>query len=69
MSDTVVVALISSSASMLTAITTVIVVTVTQNRRFDDMNRRLDKIETDLREFFRLLTDYDKRLTKLEDKH
>lgn len=69
MSDTVVVALISSSASMLTAITTVIVVTVTQNRRFDDMNRRLDKIEADLREFFRLLTDYDKRLSKLEDKH
>ena len=69
MSDTVIVALISSSASMLTAITTVIVVTVTQNRRFDDMNHRLDKIEADLREFFRLITDYDKRLSRLEDKH
>jgi uncharacterized membrane protein YfbV (UPF0208 family) len=38
------------------------------NRRFDETNRRLETIETDLKEFFKVQADRDKRIQRLEDK-
>ena len=45
------------------------------NRRIDDMGKRidglyhrLDRIEADLKEFFKVLSEHDKRIQRLEDK-
>jgi predicted nucleic acid-binding Zn-ribbon protein len=42
------------------------------NRRIDDfkaeMVRRLERIKTDLKEFFKVLAEHDKRFQRLEDK-
>ncbi len=36
--------------------------------RFDETNRRLDAIETDLKEFFKTQVEFDRRLGRIEDK-
>ena len=64
MSDTVIVALISAGSTMLTAI----VALVLNHRAWNSLERRIETIEKDLKEFFRLMAEYDKRLTRLEDK-
>ncbi len=82
MTDTVTVALISASGSVLVAVTALVLnyrgfssidarfaamenrFTALENR----LDRRLDTIQADLKEFYRLLADHDKRISKLEDK-
>ena len=36
------------------------------NRRLDDLTRRVEAIQADLKEFYRTLTDLDKRISRLE---
>ena len=36
--------------------------------RFAAIERRLEVIEGDIKQFYRLLTEYDKRISRLEDK-
>jgi uncharacterized membrane protein YfbV (UPF0208 family) len=38
------------------------------NRRFDETNRRLETIDADLKEFFKVQAEHDKRIQRLEDK-
>lgn len=82
MSDTVIVALISAGASALVAITALILnyrgfssidarfasldnrITALENR----IDARLAAIQGDLKEFFRILNELEKRVTRLEDK-
>jgi hypothetical protein len=62
---------------MATFIATVWIASWSQNKRLDEMSRRfddaladvkrrLDAIEADLKEFYRTLTDLDKRISRLE---
>jgi hypothetical protein len=82
MTDTVSTALISAGAAVATAITALLVnhrgfglldkrIDDTNQRITElkgDTNRRLESIETDLKEFFKVQADHDKRITRLEDK-
>jgi len=64
MSDTVVVALIGTSGTLAVAITA-----LTLNfHGFKSLERRIELIEQDLKQFFRQHAEFDKRLSKLEDK-
>jgi tRNA1(Val) A37 N6-methylase TrmN6 len=63
MSDTVTVAIVSSSASMLTAITALLL----NHRGFNSLERRIEVIEKDLKDFYKTQADHDKRISKLED--
>ena len=83
MSDTVIVALISAGASALVAVTALILnyrgfasidarfasvenrITNLENR----IDRRLEAIQADLKEFYRLLAEHDKRISRLEGNH
>ena len=62
MSDTVTVALISGGGSVAVAITALIL----NFRLFNSLERRIEVIERDLKDFFRTLAGYDKRISKLE---
>jgi hypothetical protein len=80
MSDTVLVGLISGGASLLTAVTALILndrgftsidsrlsgidsrITALETR----IDNRLAAIQADLKEFYRLLADLDKRISRLE---
>ena len=64
MSDTVTVALISAGGAVVTAITALIL----NFRLFNSLERRIEVIERDLKDFFRTLAEHDKRISKLEDK-
>ena len=64
MSDTVTVAVVSASGSVAVAVTALIL----NYRLFNSLERRIEIIEADLKQFFRDLSDHDKRLSKLEDK-
>lgn len=64
MSDTVTVAVVSAGGSVAVAVTALIL----NYRLFNSLERRIEVIETDLKQFFRDLADHDKRLSKLEDK-
>ncbi len=64
MSDTVTVALISSSGTLAVAITALLL----NYRLFNSLERRIEIIEADLKQFFRLIGELDKRLSRLEDK-
>jgi pilus assembly protein TadC len=64
MSDTVTVALISAGGAVVTAITALIL----NFRLFNSLERRIEVIERDLKDFFRTLAEFDKRISKLEDK-
>ena len=78
MTDTVIVALISAGASALVAITALLLNYrgfasidgrfASIDGRFASIERRLDTMQADLKEFYRLLSDLDKRLSKIEDK-
>ena len=65
MSDTVIVALVSASSSVAVAITALVL----NFRLFTSLERRIEVIETDLKQFFRSISDLDKRVSKLEDGH
>ncbi|MGA2736557.1 MAG: hypothetical protein ABSG65_03800 [Bryobacteraceae bacterium] len=64
MSDTATVASISSGGSVSVAITALIL----SFRMFNSLERRIEVIERDLKDFFRTVADHDKRISKLEDK-
>ena len=71
MTETVIVALISAGSSMLVAITALILNYrgfASIDSRFASVERRLDTMQNDLKEFYRLLAEHDKRITRLEDK-
>jgi hypothetical protein len=64
MSDTVTVALISAGGSVAVAITA-----LTLNfRLFNSLERRIETIESDLKQFFRDLAEHDKRISRLENR-
>jgi len=82
MTETVIVALISAGSSALVGITALILnyrgfasidarfasvearITNLENR----IDHRLDAMQADLKEFYRLLSEHDKRISRLEDK-
>ena len=64
MTDTVIVALISTSGTLSVAITALLL----NYRLFNSLERRIEVIKQDLKQFFRQLAEHDKRLSKLEDK-
>ena len=64
MRDTVVVAAVSAGGSVAVAITALIL----NFRLFNSLERRIEVIEGDLKQFFKDLADHDKRISKLEDK-
>jgi biopolymer transport protein ExbB/TolQ len=64
MTDTVIVALVSTSGTLSVAITALLL----NYRLFNSLERRIEVIKQDLKQFFRQLAEHDKRLSKLEDK-
>jgi hypothetical protein len=64
MSDTVVVALISSGSATLVAITALLL----NYRGFTSIENRLAVIEHDVKEFYRLLGLHDTEIVRLKDK-
>lgn len=62
MSDQVLVALISTSGAVVLGITALLL----NYRLFHSLERRIEIIEQDLKQFYRTLADHDKRLSKLE---
>lgn len=64
MSDTVTVALVSASSSVAVAITALLL----NYRLFGSLEKRIEVIEQDLKQFFKTLAELDKRVSKLEDK-
>ena len=80
MTETVIVALISAGSSALVAVTALVlnyrgfasmdVRFASMDARFvsleASMNSRFSSIEADLKEFYRLLADLDKRISRLE---
>ena len=62
MSDTVIVALVSASSSVAVAITALVL----NFRLFTSLERRIEVIETDLKQFFRSLSEHDTRISRLE---
>ena len=64
MDNTIAVALISAGGSVVVAITALLL----NFKLFNSLERRIEVIETDLKQFFRTLAEHDKRLSKLEDK-
>ena len=64
-------AIVSASGTTLVALVALIL----NSKRFDDMGKRMDRIErrleimeSDLKEFFRTYAELDKRVQRLEDK-
>jgi pilus assembly protein TadC len=75
MSDTVIVALISAGSSVLVAVTALVLNYrgfASMDARFialeNRMDRRLEAIEADLKEFYRMLAELDKRISRLEER-
>jgi len=64
MSDTVTVAVVSAGGSVAVAVTALIL----NFRLFNSLERRIEVIEHDLKEFFKSMAEHDKRLSRLEDK-
>ena len=70
MSDTVVVARITASASALVSVTALLL-----NYRgfasidgsFASLKRRMDTMQNDLKEFHKILAEHDRRISRLED--
>lgn len=63
MNDPVVVALISASGSVAVAVTALIL----NYRLFNSLERRIEIIQADLKQFFRDLAEHDKRIARLEN--
>jgi hypothetical protein len=78
MNDTVLVALISAGSSALVAITALLLNYrgfasidsrfASIDSRFASIEGRLDIMQADLKEFYRLLSEHDKRISRPEDK-
>ena len=71
MTETVIVALISAGASALVSITALLLNYrgfASIDSRFASVERRLDTMQADLKEFYRTLAEHDKRISRLEDK-
>lgn len=82
MSENVLTAIISASTSTAVAVTALILayrgfgsiesrLAALENRMSAieaRLDRRLDAIQADLKEFYRILTEHDKRIQRLEDK-
>jgi len=64
LTESVLIALISAGGMSLTAITALLL----NYRGFNSIERRLEVIEKDLKDFFRELSSHDKRITNLESK-
>jgi hypothetical protein len=62
MSDTVTVALISAGGSVVVAITALVL----NFRLFNSLERRIEIIKADLKQFFRDTASIDKRVSQLE---
>jgi hypothetical protein len=62
MSEALSVALVSASGSVAVAVTALIL----NFRLFNSLERRIELIEADLKQFFRDLSEHDKRISKLE---
>jgi len=74
MNPNVLTAAISAGATMLTAIVALLLNSrgfTLLDKRIDDLrsdtNRRLERIETDLKEFFKVHAEHDERIQRLED--
>lgn len=61
--DTVTVAVISAAGSICVGITALLL----NDRLFRSLERHIELIQTDLRQFFHELGEHDKRLTRLEN--
>jgi len=82
MNDTVIAALITAGGSTLVAITALRLnyrafasidnrfssLEASVNSRFASVEHRLDIIQAGVKEFYRILAEHDKRLSRLEDK-
>jgi hypothetical protein len=69
MNDNVIVALISASSSVAIAVTALLLnfrIFASIEKRFESLDHRLEIIEADLKQFYRMLADQDKRLSRLE---
>jgi biopolymer transport protein ExbB/TolQ len=64
LTDTIAVALVSAGGSVAVAITALLL----NFRLFNSLERRIEVIETDLKTFFRMHAEFEKRISKLEDK-
>jgi hypothetical protein len=63
MSDTVLAALITAAGSVAVAVTALIL----NFRLFNSLERRMEIIESGLKNFFKTLAEHDKRISKFED--
>lgn len=63
MTDTVTVALISSGATMLVSITALLL----NYRGFVSLERRIERVEQDMKEFFKLLSILSADVARLKD--
>jgi DNA-binding IclR family transcriptional regulator len=64
MDNTVAVAIVSAGGSVAVAITALLL----NFRMFTSLERRIEIIEGDLKQFFKAQADHDARIGKLEDK-
>jgi biopolymer transport protein ExbB/TolQ len=62
MNEALSVALVSAGGSVAVAVTALIL----NFRLFNSLERRIELIEADLKQFFRDLSEHDKRISKLE---
>ena len=63
MNDTVIVAVISAAGSVCVGITALLL----NNRVFTSLERHIELIQADLKQFFHELAEHDKRITRLEN--
>jgi biopolymer transport protein ExbB/TolQ len=64
LTDTIAVALVSAGGSVAVAITALLL----NFRLFNSLERRIEVIESDLKTFFKMHGEFEKRISKLEDK-
>jgi hypothetical protein len=76
MNPNVLTAAISASAAVITAVVALLVNQrgfILLDKRIDDLradsNRRLERIETDLKDFFKVQAEPDKRIQRREDQN
>ena len=62
--DTVLVAVISAAGSLCVAITALLL----NNRLFGSLERHIELIQSDLKQFFHELSEHDKRISRLENR-
>lgn len=62
MSDQLAIAIVGAAGSTLVSITALLL----NFRLFGSLERRLEIVEQDLKQFFKILAEHDKRISKLE---